>query len=175
VIHQITGYFDIKAFAINRPLQWPLKSREVHVATPMVGTKVSKFVLQFCHQFSRSPKLSSRDANLWLVEDLRKPPRRLQLRVHPEFELALAVDQASKGNQNEKTGVRRKENRLFCFRLFFDILLILCDFQYRSVNRLLQRRVLLRHDIRRKIHHSTSGRARPSQMLKGAIRILRID
>jgi hypothetical protein len=27
VIHQITEYFDIKAFAINRPLQWPLKTR----------------------------------------------------------------------------------------------------------------------------------------------------
>ena len=27
VIHQITEYFDIKAFSINRPLQWPLKKR----------------------------------------------------------------------------------------------------------------------------------------------------
>ena len=34
VIHQITDYFDIKAFVINRPLQWPLKSRTKSAAAP---------------------------------------------------------------------------------------------------------------------------------------------
>ncbi len=36
VISQITNYFNIKAFAINRPLDWPLKTREkIHIDTPL--------------------------------------------------------------------------------------------------------------------------------------------
>jgi ethanolaminephosphotransferase len=52
VIWQITSYFNIKAFAINRPLQWPLKVR--HIDTPIPAKRGAKAATD--RGRSKSPK-----------------------------------------------------------------------------------------------------------------------